>query len=163
MIMSNARRATTRTSKLAKDNQIKARRITREMLLYWKRNEKEEGVSRRRAEKEALDKVKAEEERKEAVRHAKKLEFLLTQTELFSHFVGSKLKSKLLKFVATWIVFTPTYIVAAELEKDPAAKEDGSTLPSTPAIDITAANEDGLEELDFDRGTPHSLASNFTV
>lgn len=94
MIMSNARRATTRTSKLAKDNQIKARRITREMLLYWKRNEKEEGVSRRRAEKEALDKVKAEEERKEAVRHAKKLEFLLTQTELFSHFVGSKLKSK---------------------------------------------------------------------
>jgi DNA helicase INO80 len=102
MIMSNARRATTRTSKLAKDNQIKARRITREMLLYWKRNEKEEGVSRRRAEKEALDKVKAEEERKEAVRHAKKLEFLLTQTELFSHFVGNKLKSKCMEFVVIW-------------------------------------------------------------
>lgn len=94
MIMTNARRATTRTSKAAKDNQIKARRVTREMLLYWKRNEKEEGVSRKRAEKEALDKVKAEEEKREAARQARKLEFLLTQTELYSHFVGSKLKSK---------------------------------------------------------------------
>jgi hypothetical protein len=49
----------------------------------------------------------------------------------------------------------PKYIAAAELEKDPAAKQDGSALTSTPLIDITAADEDGLEELDFDRGMPH--------
>lgn len=98
MIMSNARRANTRTSKAAKDNQIKARRVTREMLLYWKRNEKEEGVSRKRAEKDALDKVKAEEEKREAARQARKLEFLITQTELYSHFVGSKLKSEQMQF-----------------------------------------------------------------
>ncbi|KAF8315369.1 hypothetical protein DL93DRAFT_2057333, partial [Clavulina sp. PMI_390] len=93
MVMTNAKRATSRSSKASKDNQIKARRITREMLLYWKRNEKEEGVSRKRAEKEALDKIKADEEKREAARQARKLEFLLTQTELYSHFVGKKLKS----------------------------------------------------------------------
>ena len=36
----------------------------------------------------------AEEEKREAARQARKLEFLISQTELYSHFVGNKLKSK---------------------------------------------------------------------
>ena len=35
-----------------------------------------------------------EEEKREAARQARKLEFLISQTELYSHFVGNKLKSK---------------------------------------------------------------------
>ena len=93
MVMTQAKRVTTRTSKAAKDTQAKARRVTREMLIYWKRNDREEGVSRKKAEKEAMDKAKAEEEKREAARQARKLEFLITQTELYSHFVGNKLKS----------------------------------------------------------------------
>lgn len=65
----------------------------REMLVFWKKNEREERDIRKRAEKEAVDRVKEEEERREAARQARKLEFLISQTELYSHFVGNKLKS----------------------------------------------------------------------
>lgn len=94
MAAQQAKRVSARTSKATKDIQAKARRLTREMLVFWKKNEKEEGASRKKAEKEALDKVKAEEEKREAQRQARKLEFLITQTELYSHFVGNKLKSE---------------------------------------------------------------------
>jgi len=66
----------------------------REMQVFWKKNEKEERDARRREQKEAMDRLKIEEEKREAARQARKLEFLISQTELYSHFVGSKLKSK---------------------------------------------------------------------
>jgi DNA helicase INO80 len=63
------------------------------MLLYWRKNEKDELAARKKAEKEALDKAKAEEEAREAKRQSRKLNFLLTQTELYSHFIGKKIKT----------------------------------------------------------------------
>ena len=89
-----ARRPLVRTAKATKDIQAKGKRLMREMLVFWKKNEKEERDLRRRAEKEADNRAKEEEERREAARQARKLEFLISQTELYSHFVGSKLKSK---------------------------------------------------------------------
>ncbi|KAJ2601923.1 putative DNA helicase ino80 [Coemansia sp. RSA 1721] len=74
-----------------KDLQMRARRSMREMLLFWKRHEKEEREMRKRAEKEAAEKLKLEEEAREARRQARKLNFLITQTELYSHFIGSKI------------------------------------------------------------------------
>lgn len=50
------------------------------MLVYWRKNEKEELAARKKAEKEALDRAKAEEEARESKRQARKLNFLLTQT-----------------------------------------------------------------------------------
>lgn len=61
-----------------------------QMLVFWKRNEKEEREQRRKAEKAALEKLRQEEEEREAKRQARKLNFLITQTELFSHFIGRK-------------------------------------------------------------------------
>jgi DNA helicase INO80 len=58
-----------------------------------KGNEKRERESRKKAEKEALEKAKKEEDMREAQRQARKLNFLITQTELYSHFVGDKIKS----------------------------------------------------------------------
>ncbi|OLL26990.1 putative DNA helicase INO80 [Neolecta irregularis DAH-3] len=86
-----ARRWQVRTNKNLKDTQAKAKRAMREMLVFWKRNEREERDLRKRAEKEALDKAKKEEELREARRQARKLNFLITQTELYSHFVGKKI------------------------------------------------------------------------
>jgi DNA helicase INO80 len=63
------------------------------MLVFWKKNEKEEIAARKKAEKEALDRAKAEEEAREAKRQSRKLNFLLTQTELYSHFIGKKIKT----------------------------------------------------------------------
>ncbi|KAI8324709.1 hypothetical protein GQ54DRAFT_55847 [Martensiomyces pterosporus] len=69
----------------------RARRSMREMLLFWKRHEKEEREMRKRAEKEAAERQRQEEEAREARRQARKLNFLITQTELYSHFIGNKI------------------------------------------------------------------------
>jgi DNA helicase INO80 len=63
------------------------------MLLYWRKNEKDELAARKKADKEALDRAKAEDEARESKRQARKLNFLLTQTELYSHFIGKKIKT----------------------------------------------------------------------
>ena len=89
-----ARRPFVRTAKAAKDVQAKAKRLMREMLVFWKKNEREERDVRKREQKEAIDRAKIEEETRETARQARKLEFLISQTELYSHFVGSKLKSE---------------------------------------------------------------------
>ena len=65
----------------------------KEMLGFWRRNEREERELRKRAEREAQEKRRLEEEQREARRQAKKLNFLITQTELYSHFVGKKSSS----------------------------------------------------------------------
>lgn len=83
-----------RTVKVGKETQTKAKKLMREMMVFWKKNEKEERDVRKREQKEALDRAKVEEEKREAARQARKLEFLISQTELYSHFVGNKLKSK---------------------------------------------------------------------
>ena len=77
-------------SRLAGKPITAARRAMKEMLAFWKRNEKEERDLRKRAEKEAAERRRIEEEQREARRQAKKLNFLITQTELYSHFVGRK-------------------------------------------------------------------------
>lgn len=93
VVAREAKRGAARSNKSNKDVQTRARRVMREMLIFWKRNEKEERELRKKAEKEALDKAKKEEEMREAKRQARKLNFLITQTELYSHFVGNKLKT----------------------------------------------------------------------
>ncbi|KAF9787052.1 DNA ATP-dependent helicase [Thelephora terrestris] len=88
-----AKRPFIRTVKVGKEIQMKAKKLMREMMVFWKKNEKEERDVRKREQKEALDRAKVEEEKREAARQARKLEFLISQTELYSHFVGNKLKT----------------------------------------------------------------------
>ncbi|KAF3930154.1 hypothetical protein ABW19_dt0208954 [Dactylella cylindrospora] len=88
-----ARRWQMRTTKNTKDVQARAKKSMREMTAFWKRNEREERDLRRRAEKEALEKAKKEEEERESRRQARKLNFLISQTELYSHFIGKKIKT----------------------------------------------------------------------
>ena len=95
-----------RTVKVGKEIQTKAKKLMREMMVFWKKNEKEERDVRKREQKEALDRAKVEEEKREAARQARKLEFLISQTELYSHFVGNKLKSKPKLFYSCWMRLT---------------------------------------------------------
>ncbi|KAG2389042.1 hypothetical protein C9374_014442 [Naegleria lovaniensis] len=53
---------------------------------FWKRHEKEISEKRKRKKKE-------EEEKEEALRQQRKLNFLLSQTELYSHFMSRKVSS----------------------------------------------------------------------
>lgn len=88
-----AKRWQMRNNKNQKDLSAKARRTMREMFNFWKRNERIEREVRRKHEKELIDKAKKEEEDREARRQSRKLNFLITQTELYSHFIGKKIKT----------------------------------------------------------------------
>lgn len=74
-----------------RDQYSRARRLTKEMLLYWKRFEKVEKDYRKRAEKEAQEQLRIDIELMEAKRQQRKLNFLITQTELYAHFMSKKL------------------------------------------------------------------------
>lgn len=88
-----ARKWQFRNFKQVKDFQTRARRGMREMSSFWKKNEREERDLKKKAEKEALESARKEDEVRENKRQAKKLNFLLTQTELYSHFIGRKIKT----------------------------------------------------------------------
>ncbi|GAB4851642.1 Putative DNA helicase ino80 [Ancistrocladus abbreviatus] len=66
------------------------RKLARDMLVYWKKVEKEMAEVRKREEKEAAEALKRKQELEEAKRQQKRLDFLLSQTELFSHFMQNK-------------------------------------------------------------------------
>ncbi|KAA1090927.1 putative DNA helicase ino80 [Puccinia graminis f. sp. tritici] len=93
LVSREARRIIART-KASKEVQIKAKRIMRELLVYYRSNEKRERETKRKADKEAIDRAKKDDEMREVKRQARKLNFLITQTELYSHFVGNKIKTK---------------------------------------------------------------------
>ncbi|WAR20525.1 INO80-like protein, partial [Mya arenaria] len=89
--MREVRRAAIQSQKQMKDTPSKARRLTREMMVYWKRFEKVEKDHRKRVEKEALEKRKTDLEMAEARRQQRKFNFLITQTELYAHFMARKI------------------------------------------------------------------------
>ncbi|KAL7313167.1 putative DNA helicase ino80 [Mucor circinelloides] len=131
------RRVATNGGRANRDMQNKAKRASKEMLLFWKKNEKEERELRKKAEKEALDRLKQEEERREAQRQARKLNFLITQTELYSHFIGRKIKQ--------------------DTEEDDETAQPAPSGLSTPLAPISASDEldasagiTNIGEVDFD-------------
>ncbi|KAH8589956.1 putative DNA helicase INO80 [Bisporella sp. PMI_857] len=88
-----AKRWQLRTNKGTKDLQARAKRVMREMMSFWKRNEREERDLRKQAEKQEIENAKKAEADREANRQKRKLNFLISQTELYSHFIGKKIKT----------------------------------------------------------------------
>ncbi|KAI3654623.1 hypothetical protein MP228_000003 [Amoeboaphelidium protococcarum] len=78
------------SSKEQKERAAKVKKVSKDVAQYWKQNEKIEKERLKRAEKEKLERLKVEEEEMEKKRQAKKLQFLINQTELYSHFVKNK-------------------------------------------------------------------------
>lgn len=88
-----AKRWQLRTNKGTKDLQARAKRVMRDMMGFWRRNEREERDLRKAAEKQELENARKEEADREAARQKRKLNFLISQTELYSHFIGKKIKT----------------------------------------------------------------------
>ncbi|KAL9090161.1 MAG: hypothetical protein Q9165_005441 [Trypethelium subeluteriae] len=88
-----ARRWQLKTNKSMKEAQARAKRVMREMLSFWKRNERDERDQRKNAERQELENAKKAEAEREANRQKRKLNFLISQTELYSHFIGKKVKT----------------------------------------------------------------------
>jgi chromatin-remodeling ATPase INO80 len=135
-----ARKWQERTNKSMKDTQARAKRVMREMMSFWKRNEREERDLRRMAERKEIEDAKKAEADREANRQKRKLNFLINQTELYSHFIGRKIKTD-------------------EIENstnDPSV--GGPVQPSGPNLDIpnsagtmkAKSKVTNFEDLDFD-------------
>lgn len=142
-----AQRWKLRTNKNVKDTQARAKRCMREMMSFWKRNEREERDLRRRAEKEAIERAKKEEEMREAKRQARKLNFLISQTELYSHFIGRKIK--------TDEVERSTDTVGVEGSTEIVKQPDRGPAPGDNAGKPGAVTN--FEDLDFDAESDEAL------
>ncbi|KAI4300819.1 hypothetical protein L6164_034153 [Bauhinia variegata] len=79
-----------RSLKLMRGAAIRTRKLARDMLLFWKRVDKEMAEIRKKEEKEAAEALRREQELREAKRQQQRLNFLIQQTELYSHFMQNK-------------------------------------------------------------------------
>ncbi|XP_057438033.1 chromatin-remodeling ATPase INO80 isoform X3 [Lotus japonicus] len=79
-----------RSLKWTRTASMRTRKLARDMLLFWKRIEKETAEVRKREEKEAAEALRREQELREAKRQQQRLNFLIQQTELYSHFMQNK-------------------------------------------------------------------------
>lgn len=86
-----ARQKAMESQKKMRETVWRAKRLTREMQSYWKKYDRVERETRRRMEKEAEEQRKMDVELIEAKRQQRKLNFLITQTELYAHFMSKKL------------------------------------------------------------------------
>lgn len=91
LCMKYCRQKAIQSQKNMKETVWRAKRLTREMQGYWKRYDRVERETRRRMEKEAEEQRKQDVERIESKRQQRKLNFLITQTELYAHFMSKKL------------------------------------------------------------------------
>ncbi|CAG8210967.1 unnamed protein product [Penicillium salamii] len=130
-----------RTNKSTKDTQARAKRAMREMMTFWKRNEREERDLRRVAEKQELESAKKAEADREANRQKRKLNFLISQTELYSHFIGRKIKTDEAQGDGA---------VAATGETVQPGKPDAHTVNLPDSVANPDAKTTAFEDLDFD-------------
>lgn len=134
-----AKRWQLRTNKGTKDLQARAKRVMREMMSFWKRNEREERDTRRAAEKQEIDNARKAEADREANRQKRKLNFLISQTELYSHFIGKKIKTD-------EVERSTDHPDVAVPDNADHTKPDHGELPEGSAL----AKVTNFEDLDFD-------------
>ncbi|KAL6009951.1 hypothetical protein ACLOJK_000382 [Asimina triloba] len=79
-----------RSCRFSRGAAVRTKKSTRDMQVFWKRMDKELAEIKKREEKEAAEALKREEELREAKRQQQRLNFLLSQTELYSHFMQNK-------------------------------------------------------------------------
>ncbi|KAG0572907.1 hypothetical protein KC19_VG134100 [Ceratodon purpureus] len=80
-----------RSLKAMKAAPVRTRRLSRDMVIFWKKWDKEQVEVRKKEEKETAEALKRDQELREARRQQQRLNFLLTQTELYSHFMQNKM------------------------------------------------------------------------
>ncbi|KAM7202556.1 putative ino80-like protein [Naviculisporaceae sp. PSN 640] len=130
-----AKRWQLRTNKGTKDLQARAKRVMRDMMGFWKRNEREERDLRKAAERQELENARKEEADREAARQKRKLNFLISQTELYSHFIGKKIKTN--------------EVERSTDHPDEVAGQDKDTIPE-PKLDVAEPTTVGAKVTDFE-------------
>ncbi|TVY34135.1 putative DNA helicase [Lachnellula subtilissima] len=137
-----AKRWQLKTNKGTKDLQARAKRVMREMMTFWKRNEREERDLRRAAEKAEIENAKKAEADREANRQKRKLNFLISQTELYSHFIGKKVKTR--------EVERSTDHPDEAVSEAKATEDSGASMIDVSENSTAPAKVTNFEDLDFD-------------
>mmetsp|Transcript_1030 Transcript_1030/g.2512 ORF Transcript_1030/g.2512 Transcript_1030/m.2512 type:complete len:1250 (-) Transcript_1030:57-3806(-) len=75
----------------SKEAVTRGKRLQREVVMFWKRREKETAEMKRKREKEELETRKKWEEEQESIRQRNRLEFLMRQSDIYTHFMAHKL------------------------------------------------------------------------
>ena len=139
-----ARRWQLRTNKGTKEVQARSKRCMREMMSFWKRNEKTERDMRKFAERQELENAKKAEADRESNRQKRKLNFLISQTEIFSHFVGKKVKTDEVERS------TDNADVAVSTETVESGKPDAHVISLPDSVGDVDTKVTNFEDLDFD-------------
>lgn len=75
----------------AKESVLRAKRLQKEMVSFWRRKERETSDVKRKREKEETETRKKREEEEESLRQRKRLEYIMRQSDIYSHFMAQKL------------------------------------------------------------------------
>ena len=74
-----------------REYQFRAKRMQKEMLVYWRKRERELNEIKKRKEKLESELKRREEEERESLLQKKRLEFLMKQSDIYAHFMARKL------------------------------------------------------------------------
>lgn len=70
---------------------MRARKLTKEMTHFWRKRDKEMADGKRKREKLDKELKKKQQEEEEALLQKKRLEYLMQQSEVYAHFMATKL------------------------------------------------------------------------
>ncbi|OTA99415.1 hypothetical protein M426DRAFT_86644 [Hypoxylon sp. CI-4A] len=144
-----AKRWQLRTNKGTKDLQARAKRSMRDMMSFWKRNEREEREARKAAERQELENARKEEADREAARQKRKLNFLISQTELYSHFIGKKIKTDEVERSTDNPDIAPDANAVSKSNRDDVAEPTGpisAKVTDFNSLDFDAEDEETLRQ-----------------
>ena len=80
-----------RVQRNAKECVMRAKKLTREMLSFWRRRDKELADMKRKKEKFDKEQKRKQQEEEEALLQKKRLEYLMKQSEIYAHFMANKM------------------------------------------------------------------------
>lgn len=91
MCAKERRRVLAKNRRNVKDYVLRAKRLSREMLGYWKKQGKELTELKKKRERVEQELTKKEEERKEQIKQKKKIQYLIKRSEFYAQIMAQKL------------------------------------------------------------------------
>ena len=70
---------------------MRAKKLTKEMLTFWKKRDRELADIKRKKEKFDKEMKRKQQEEEEALLQKKRLEYLMKQSEIYAHFMSNKM------------------------------------------------------------------------
>ena len=87
----DVRKRHNKTYRAIKETQVRAKKLQREMLNYWRKKDKEIQERKKKLEKAEKEIKKKQDEERESMLQKKRLEFIMRKSEIYTHFMAKKL------------------------------------------------------------------------